>query len=130
MARSPIPGMIEAFHQMTEEERKCFLDLVDPQPEPEAPAKRTRKKRSAAPAATAAKRGLPSIPDSARCAVEGCGQLSGHPNHDSTYLSSHPFESSAPTASKRSGRKGAGTSSGANTEVEMVNATAVGASGD
>ena len=44
MARSPIPDLIERFHQMRPEEQRCFLDLVDPQPEPELPAKKASKK--------------------------------------------------------------------------------------
>jgi hypothetical protein len=59
MARSPIPQLIEDFNNMTPEERACFLDLVDPQPdkpEPEKkPVKRGRKAgKSRAPIAVAA----------------------------------------------------------------------------
>jgi hypothetical protein len=44
MARSPIPQLIEDFNNMTPEERACFLDLVDPQPEKPEPEKKPVKR--------------------------------------------------------------------------------------
>lgn len=46
MARSPIPQLVEDFHQMTPEEQRCFLDLVDPQPEPQMEKAAMKKKRT------------------------------------------------------------------------------------
>lgn len=45
MARSPITGMVEQYQSLTPEEQKVFLDLVDPQPDPEPAKKQTRQKR-------------------------------------------------------------------------------------
>lgn len=47
MARSPITPLVVEFQNLTPDEQKIFLDLVDPQPEPETSAKQTRKKRGA-----------------------------------------------------------------------------------
>lgn len=46
MARSPVTNVVEQYNALSEVEQKVFLDLVDPQPEPEAPAVKTRKKRA------------------------------------------------------------------------------------
>lgn len=59
------------------------------------------------------------------CAV--CANPADHPDHDTTYLSSHPF---ALSAGKKSGRKLGASKSTPSTEVETVSVTAVGASGD
>ncbi len=102
MPRSPltetiqrVEGMIAYVQEnLSSDEFNLFLDLLVPEP-PEVEVKKTRKKRQV----KTEKRGLPEASESARCSVEGCGQLSGHPNHDSTYLASHGFQSKA--SSKR-----------------------------
>lgn len=46
MARSPITGMVEQYNTLTPEEQKVFLDLVDPQPDPEPAMKKSTKRRA------------------------------------------------------------------------------------
>lgn len=134
MARSPVTDLLEQFKTLNEVEQNVFLDLVAPEPEPEAPkVKRTRKKRAEAPATQ--KRGLPAsngalcvatLPHSGR----RCGGSEDDVLHDSElqYADSHPFQSSAPVAAKRSSRKSASTSSTPSTANEAESGSAVGAS--
>lgn len=151
MPRSPIPDMIERFHNLTQEERKCFLDLVDPQPEPEPPAKQTRKKRttksakaqsleSAIKSSQEAKAEAPLVLDGTPCTatVPGldvvCGETADKLIHDPQggYAGYHPFEASAPAqpAEKKSRRKAATANSTPNSVTNSEGALAVGASGD
>jgi hypothetical protein len=91
-------SLTDYVNALSEDERNFILDLL---PEQEEKPKKTRKKRQP----KAEKIGLPRSSDSVRCAVEGCGEIPGHPNHDSTYLSSHPFVPAAQSARKRSSVK-------------------------
>lgn len=100
--RSPLTEIIQRVQAKVDEvkafppdEYNLFLDLLLPEPEQVEKPKQTRKKRQAKGA------GLPKVPESARCTVEGCSEIAGHPNHDKTYLSSHEFQS-APSSKKRS----------------------------
>src|SRR5689334_17710683 len=90
--RSPITQLIQDYQNLTPDQQKVFLDIVDPQPEPQ-PAKRTRKKRAAA--STQQKRGLPetiatSTEAELKCGT--CGNVRSHADHDRTYIKSHDFE--------------------------------------
>lgn len=151
MARSPIPDLIERFHNLTPEERKCFLDLVDPQPEPE-PAKQTRKKRTtkstrASSMAAAIKKSLEQGKDAAENAPHSNGQLCkalvpglgvecAEPEenaiHDQSagYAAYHPFSLTAPTVERKSRRKGAAANITPSTETNSEGALAAGAGGD
>lgn len=133
MPRSPIPNLIVEFNSMTPEEQRCFLDLVDPQPDEQPEKKKTRKKREA----KAEKRGLPQQTDAAATVAQKvehcyvCHEGREHSNHDSTYLSSHPFQS-APSAKKRSKPKQAETLSipSSETQTEGISSAALAANGD
>lgn len=154
MARSPITGLVEQFKTLTEEQQAVFLDLVDPQVEPELPGKKPRKKRTTksakaqslssaisktpkadADADEASDRAQGIISNGERCTaiVESnglvCGMVEGYQlHHDRGYVDYHPFSLTAQTAAKRSSRKAAAASSTPSTEVETGNAMS--ASGD
>lgn len=154
MARSPVTALLDQFHNLTPEEAKVFLDLVDPQPEPEPQVKQTRKKRTTKSPkaqslesviaktpkvgadADAAKADAPEVFNGTRCIakIPGLGVECGDPEdnrvHDKNagYAGYHPFESSAPFAEKKSRRKGAAASSTQNTEIGS--GAALSASGD
>ena len=145
MARSPVTKLIDGFHSLNEVEQKVFLDQVDPQPEQEAPAKKTRKKRTP-------RTGLPEAAKDVKAdAPKGsgqfctaivpglgvvCGETADKLIHDPKggYGGYHPFSLVAPVAVPRSQRKSrslkAAESSTANSEIETATVTAVGASGD
>lgn len=140
--RSPVTDLIQRFNALNEVEQKVFLDQVDPQPEPEVAAKKTRKKRTYVTARAASisaaiaktpKAGTGSTTldaDAPKCGI--CGNVPDHSDHDPTYLSSHVFEApkSASSATRRSSRKGAVTSSTPNSETSSEGSLAVGAGGD
>lgn len=153
MARSPVTEVVKGYNALTEVEQKVFLDLVDPQPEPEVVVK-TRKKRttksakaqslsSAISRAPKPQRGTDEaeppkadINSNARCTAQvptldvPCGELETNRIHDQTagYASYHPFASSVPSATRRSSRKGSGTGSEVNSETSK--GAAADASGD
>lgn len=142
MARSPVTSMVEQYNALTEVEQKVFLDLVDPQPEPEAPAVKTRKKRASksakAQSLSSAIAKAPKVDTNAPAIcfaqVPGLDVLCGEPEdaliHDPKggYSSYHPFAASAPVAAKRSSRKSSVAASTANSETEKETVLAVGAS--
>jgi hypothetical protein len=130
MPRSPltdlinkVDSLIDEVHGLPEGGYDLFLDRLLPEVEVEKP-KRGRKKKSA----SGRKPGLPQSQEAAsseassdlRCDV--CGNTADHSDHDSTYLSSHPF---ARTAGKKSSRKGAGQSSIPSTVGDVENASSV-----
>lgn len=139
MPRSPLTlaiqraqSLVDQINALPQEERDLFLDLLLPEPEPEK-VKKTRKKRQA----KAEKRGLPQQTDAAATVAQKvehcyvCHEEREHSNHDSTYLSSHPFQS-APSAKKRSPAKSAANNSIPNSETptDGVSSAALAASGD
>lgn len=149
MARSPIPDLIERFHQMSPEERACFLDLVDPQPEPEPATKQTRKKRTTKSArasgmAAAIKNSLQQgkqaaaddepKPNGDLCIakIPGLGVECGDPElsrvHDKNagYAGYHPFEAPAQPAEKKSKRKAAAASATQSLEIDKGAAMSAG----
>lgn len=108
MARSPVTENVERFHQMTPEEQKVFLDLVDPQPELVV-AKQTRKKRARSPRAESLSNAIAKTPKVEsgtdpcvyQYAKDGpsnpgmvCGELANNGVHDETmgYAGYHEFE--------------------------------------
>lgn len=146
MARSPITGLVEQFKTLTSEQQAVFLDLVDPQVEPEQPAKKTRKKRttksakaqsleSAIKSSHVAKAEAPK-PNGQLCTamVPGLDVPCGEPEdaliHDPQggYTSFHPFVAAAPVAEKKTRRKAAAGNSGASSETGE--AAAISVSGD
>lgn len=109
--RSPVTEVIERYNALTDEQQKVFLDMVDPQPEPEAPAKQTRKKRGRSPRAQSLASAVSRTPkaesnsdpciyqyakDSPVNAGMVCGELASSGVHDETmgYAGYHPFEAS------------------------------------
>lgn len=111
MARSPIPQLIEDFHQMSPEEQRCFLDLVDPQPEPPAAEKASAKKKrtrssSKSPRASnlaatlgknlaqqreAATKDITGEADAPEPICDTCGNIAGYVDHFQPSPSYHPF---------------------------------------
>ena len=146
MARSPITGLVEQFKTLTSEQQAVFLDLVDPQVEPEQPAKKPRKKRTTKSAkAQSLESAIKSSHDAKADAPQANGQLCtatipglgvecGDPEdnrvHDKSagYAGYHPFEPPAQTAEKKSKRKAAAASTTPN--LETGSGAATGASGD
>lgn len=119
MARSTLTATIQRIQALAEqvqslppEEYHYFLDLIDPQPEPATPAKKTRKKRGQrTPRAESLsnvisrppKADLPCahiLPDSYHCM-----ETEGNPIHDPTmgYASYHEFQ--APKSKKAGAQK-------------------------
>ncbi|HEX7330368.1 MAG TPA: hypothetical protein VF290_02645 [Pyrinomonadaceae bacterium] len=128
--------MVEQFNALTEVEQRVFLDLVDPQPEPESAAKKTRKKRTTKSAkaqslSTAIRssheaKGDAPTSDGQLCTAKipgldvVCGETSDKLIHDPNggYAGYHPFDTSAQPAEKRSRRKAAGANITPNSEIE------------
>lgn len=120
--RSPVTALIQQYNSLTDVEQKVFLDLVDPQPEPQE-VKRTRKKRATSAASAAAKkRGLPDTATAAGADAETatthalcvanvptlnvpCASSELNAIHDPKggYAGYHPFE--APKVVARAQRK-------------------------
>ena len=135
MARSPVTTLLDQFNNLTPEEAKVFLDLVAPEPEPEAP-KQTRKKRVAR---TPKQTGLPKAEASngALCIAQvpgldvPCRNTEENGIHDPNggYGGYHPFVSSAPIAAKRSRQKKEGTSSTPSSEGEAASAMSASSGG-
>lgn len=111
---SPEAQIIALFTGLSDEGKKMVMFGLNAITSVEVPKPTPTKKRTA--------------PKGAMCNV--CANEEDHPDHDTTYLSSHPFAFGVPTAGKRSSRKGAATNSTANTEAGTENVSAVGASGD
>lgn len=147
MARSPVTAMVQQFNALSDVEQNVFLDLVDPQPEPEPQVKQTRKKRttkspkaqslsSAITSSLEAKADAPQVFNGAPCKanVPGldveCGEPEDNRIHDITagYASYHTYSSSAPVAEKKSRRRGAAANNTQNTETNSE--AAMSASGD
>lgn len=136
MARSPVTDLLEQFKSLNEVEQNVFLDMVSPEPEPEAP-KQTRKKRAARTPKTT---GLPKPGSDTPRADSGalctailvsngrvCNTAEGYQlHHDKGYVDYHPFEPPASVAAKRSSRKSAVTNSTVNSETGKENVSAVG----
>lgn len=130
MARSPITGLVEQFNTLTPEQQAVFLDLVDPQPEPE-PGKQTRKKRATrSPRAESLSNALAKTPKveadgDPRCVAFDCGEREDALIHDPKggYASYHPFVPPVPAVARRSSRKSAA-------EKSTASAAAMSASGD
>lgn len=119
MARSPlietykrVEGMVAYVREnLNPGEYDLFLDMVAPEPEPEAP-KQTRKKRAAR---TPKQAGLPKAEagNGALCIAQvpgldvPCGNVEENPIHDPNggYGGYHPFVLSAPAAEPRSSRR-------------------------
>ena len=138
--RSRVTQMIEDFHALNEVEQKVFLDQVDPQPEQEAPAKKTRKKRVARSAhaeslsnaiAKTPKAETTPAPESEesgpKCSV--CNYPEEYQDHFPPSPFYHKFEP-VKSAGKRSSRKKETGSLGQSIEAATENVMAVGASGD
>lgn len=142
MARSPVTAMVQQFNALSDVEQNVFLDLVDPQPEPEPQVKQTRKKRTTkspkaqslesviakTPKAESDSNGAVDETPVANCGI--CGHPADHPDHDRTYLKSHDFEApkSVATATRRSSRKAAAANITPSSETGA--GAAMGASGD
>src|SRR5258708_5692936 len=114
--RSPMTAMaviLRALGSLTDSEKATLRDVLRPEP---APRKAVKKKVN---------------PNSVACGV--CGEMHGHPNHDTDhYGSAHPFQSSAsaPRAKRQSPRKLAQQPSAASSVIETGTATAAAGSGD
>ena len=97
--RSPVTQLIEDFHNMSVEEQKLFLDLVDPQPEEQAKPKVKRKaKGKSARASQMSEQIKTNLGQRAKepiCAT--CGNVEDYVDHSEPSPSYHPFEKS-PTA--------------------------------
>jgi len=99
--RSPITQLIQDFQNLTPDQQKVFLDLVDPQPEPQ-PVKRTRKKRAAAP--TQQKRGLPEpvgALDEAEAKCGTCGNAESFQDHFKPSPNYHEFDVPKPRRKRK-----------------------------
>lgn len=142
MARSKVKENIDRFNEMSPEEQKLYLDFVAPEPEPEAPAKKSRKPRTTR---TPRMAGLPKpgsetpkagASNGALCIaiIPGLNVPCNDPEdaliHDPNggYGGYHPFQPVVPVAAKRSGRKSASTSSTASSETSKETVSAVGVS--
>lgn len=110
-----VQSLVEQFYALADEQRKVFLDTVDPLPnEPEAKPVKKAKKKASKPrqvnvdSAAKRRRGLPALPEvnaqlngSQRCTATipdtdtVCEELQGSPVHDSAagYIGYHLFQS-------------------------------------
>lgn len=130
MSRSPltetfkrVQGMVFYVQEnLSAEEYMLFLDMVDPQPEPEAPAKKTRKKRTTRSARAQSLStviqesvGKPHLGDGPVCTA--CFHTEDYEDHQQPSPHYHPFAPPAPAVAGKSRRKGAVPSPMANTET-------------
>lgn len=86
-----------------------------------------KPRKKAEPKASAPKQAEPKAQKDPKCGI--CYEVADHENHDTRYLSSHPFDApkSAQRAGRRSSRKGAAEKSTASSEIEKETALGVGA---
>lgn len=105
-----VQSLITQLYALTDDERAYFFDMVDPLPEqPEAPVKKTRKKRTTKAPASPKKRGMPanvgqSIAEGVKSAGndledEACARCPNRPDHNIHHLAGfegyHEFKSAA-----------------------------------
>lgn len=128
MARSPVTNVINAFNSLTEDEKKLCLDFIAPEPEPDQPVKKPRKKRTTkSPKAQSlesvikssheAKSEAALVLDGTPCTakVPGldvvCGETADRLIHDPNggYAGYHPFSLVAPAVEPKPSRKNKGT---------------------
>jgi|SRR6185369_11187088 len=146
-----IQGLADQVKGLPPEEYHYFLDLIDPQPE-EAPAKKTRKKRTTGNGSKSARasgmahaikqsleRGKPETSDSL-CVAQvpnldvPCGEREDALIHDPKggYASYHPFEPSKPVvrATRKSKQKSEATNSTPSTEGATESVLVASSGGD
>lgn len=141
MARSPVTEVLERYHALSEEQQKVFLDIVDPQVEPEQPAKKPRKKRTAKSLKAQSLENVIKSSHEARADSNGgadiepedfgprcgvCGHGEQYQDHFEPSPNYHPFDSPVVSAEKKSRRKGAAANITQNSEIEKGAAISAG----
>ena len=94
MARSPITQLIEDFHNLSIDEQKLFLDLVDPQPEeqPKPKVKRKSKGGKSARASQMSEQIKANLNQRAKEPLCACGNEEGFTDHAQPSPNFHEFQ--------------------------------------